>query len=344
MYSWIFASGLLLSSLGAASPTPASKLWKRDPAYDVLRGTNFPDPSLINLDGTTYAFGTGNQGNLQGVQVGMTSNPEFSNAGGWSAVTDAFPAESVPAFANWAQEGTVWAPDVNHLTDFDGSYAMYYSPALRSNGGIHCIGVARSLNVEGPYNDSSTEPWVCPEEAGGAIDAAGFLDKDNSRYVMYKIDGQAVNGGGYCASTNNLVFNTSIMLQHVEADGYTKIGSPVSIWNNQGVEDQYNTEAPSLVLSGDGSTYFLFFSTGCYTEASYTTSYVTSTSGIFGPYGDKQVLLKEGDYGLHGPGSADVTPGDFQIAYHSLVNGDINQGRVMSTGSVTLEGQTARIN
>ena len=135
------------------------------------------------------------------------------------------------------------------------------------------------------------------------------------------------------------------MLQRVQSDGYTKIGSPVSIWNNQGEEDQYNTEAPSLVLSGDGSTYFLFFSTGCYTTSSYTTSYVTSTSGVFGPYGNKQVLLKDGDFGgLHGPGSATVTPEDFKIAFHSLVNGDINQGRVMSTGSLMLEGQTARFN
>lgn len=221
---------------------------------------------------------------------------------------------------------------------------MYYSPALQSNGKYHCIGVARSLTIEGPYNDSSTEPWVCPEEAGGAIDAAGFLDPDsNSRFVLYKIDGPAANNGGYCSSTSNIVTNTSIMIQQTESDGYTKVGSPVSIWNNQGVEDHYQTEAPTLVKSN--GVYFLFYSTGCYDDNSYTTKYVTS-SNVLGPYGNPQVLLKDGDFGLSGPGGADITPTGGQMVFHSLKNGNIANGRVLNTATLTFstDGSSVLIN
>ncbi|KAF2170694.1 glycoside hydrolase family 43 protein [Zasmidium cellare ATCC 36951] len=318
------------------------RLGKRDPNTDVLGGANFPDPTIINVEGTSYAFGTVDG---QGHQVPVVSNPDFNNPSGWSSISDSFPSEGVPAFGpnGWAAPDTVWAPDVVRLTDYDSSFAMYYSPALQSNGGIHCVGVARSANIAGPYNDSSSEPWVCPQEAGGAIDAAGFLDSDNTRYVLYKIDGPAVNNGGYCASQDNIVTNTSLMLQQTQSDGYTKVGSPVSIWNNQGVEDHYQAEAPSLLKSDDG-TYFLFYSTGCYTDGSYTTKYVTSTSGIFGPYGNPQLLLKDGDFGQFGPGGADITLAGGQMVYHSLKNNDIAQGRVMNTATLTLEGQSARIN
>lgn len=221
---------------------------------------------------------------------------------------------------------------------------MYYAAALQSNSGIHCIGLARSATVTGPYNDSSTSPMICPESDGGAIDPAGFLDDDNSRYLVYKIDGPSVNNGGYCNSPDNPPStNTSLMLQQLENDGYTAIGGPVVLYNNQGVSDSYNVEAPAIVKGSDG-TYFLFFSSGCTSANSYTTSYVTSTSGILGPYGDRQVLLQTGSYGEYGPGGADITPGGGQIVYHSLdVSGDISYPRVLDTASITLSGQTASV-
>ena len=94
---------LLLSSLVGAAPN-----------YDVLGGANFPDPSIINVDGVSYAFGTPDGA---GHNIPMTSNPDFSDASGWSEIIDAFPPEGVPAFGDggWAIAGTNWAPDVNRL-------------------------------------------------------------------------------------------------------------------------------------------------------------------------------------------------------------------------------------
>lgn len=315
--------------------------------FDVLNGANFPDPSIIRSNKVWYAFAT-NDG--AGHNIPVTSNAgKFNDASGWSAITDAFPLDNVPAFGDsgWAVAGTTWAPDVNHLTDWDGSFAMYYSPQLQSTVGgdaKHCIGLARSLNVEGPYNDSSTAPFICPEEAGGAIDAAGFLDSDGSRYVVYKIDGPAANNGGYCASPDNPPStNTSLMLQRVESDGYTTIGGPAVLYNNQGVSDSYNVEAPIIVKSA-GGVYFLFFSSGCYNADSYTTSYVTSTKSVWGPYGNRKVLLKTGDYGLYAPGGADVDEKTGNMVLHSFTESNsIDDGRVMDTAKISLSGRTASI-
>ncbi|KAF7191601.1 Extracellular endo-alpha-(1-_5)-L-arabinanase 1 [Pseudocercospora fuligena] len=327
---------LLLSSLVDASPT--HRLQRRAPRTDVLGGANFPDPTLLDDGGKTYAFATVDGA---GHQVPVTSSDDFNT---WSAISESFPSEGVPAFSSWAAPNTVWAPDVNKLDDYDGSYAMYYSPALSSNGGIHCIGLARSANIAGPYNDSSTEPWICPQEQGGAIDAAGFLDDDGKRYVLYKVDGPAAANGGYCANHANTP-STPIMIQPTQSDGYTKIGDPVEIYNNNGVDDRYQTEAPSLIKGSDG-TYFLFFSTGCYDDNSYTTSYATSTNGIFGPYEDRQILLKNGDYDQFGPGGMDIAlDGSGRAVYHSLkADNDISQGRVMNTAIISLSGRSASIN
>lgn len=221
---------------------------------------------------------------------------------------------------------------------------MYYSPALQSNTGVHCIGLARSLTVEGPYNDSSTAPFICPEAAGGAIDASSFLDSNNDRYVVYKIDGPAANNGGYCASPSNPPStNTSLMLQQVQNDGYTTIGGPAVLYNNQGVSDSYNIEAPIIVRSSAG-VYFLFFSSGCYNADSYTVSYVTSKSSIWGPYGMRKVLLKTGNYGLYAPGGADIDEKTGDMLLHSFTeSNNIADGRVLDTARVKLSGRQATI-
>lgn len=105
--------GLLLSCALGVDGRPGH-LHKRDPSYDVLRGANFPDPSILDVYGTSYVFGTVDGA---GHNVPMSSNPDFSNAGGWSEITDAFPGTDVPAMGSggWAAQMTTWAPDVVQL-------------------------------------------------------------------------------------------------------------------------------------------------------------------------------------------------------------------------------------
>ena len=100
-----FISASLLAALGSTSSI----------RYDVLgNNANFPDPSIVVVGGVNYAFAT-NDGN--GHNIPVTSNKHFNRPAGWSEITDAFPADGVPAFGDggWAVEGTTWAPDVNQL-------------------------------------------------------------------------------------------------------------------------------------------------------------------------------------------------------------------------------------
>lgn len=224
---------------------------------------------------------------------------------------------------------------------------MYY--AGLTEYGVHCLGLARNADsVTGPFTDGSSSSFICPYEDGGAIDPAGFLDADGSRYLAYKIDGPAKAGyyGSWCNNTSNPPStNTSLMLQQFESDGYTPVGTPIVLYNNAGASDNYNIEAPSIVLSTDGTTYFLFFSSGCTSDNSYTVSYVTSTTGVTGPYDDRQVLLSTGDFGLFGPGGADVSLVGLQMVFHSLqINDSISGPRILHTATLTTEGQTASIN
>ena len=102
--------GLIFPLLVSARPTQTPK--KRDPETGALGGANFPDPSVWLYDGTYYAFGTNNG---LGQNIPVTSNTDFTNAGGWAPVQDAFPPDNVPAFSNWAATGSTWAPDVSQL-------------------------------------------------------------------------------------------------------------------------------------------------------------------------------------------------------------------------------------
>ncbi|SMQ55608.1 unnamed protein product [Zymoseptoria tritici ST99CH_3D7] len=357
------AFGLLLCrclTLASTIPEDCAPTYQHTEPYqrlyqnlDALNGSNFPDPCIIEVDNKNYLFSTNDKLSPTPLRVPMTSSPDFNDPSSWSERTDAFPETNVPAFGSngWASPGSIWAPSVLQMDD---GFIMYYAAALQSNpprSNIHCIGVARSPTVTGPYNDTSLEPWICPESQGGAVDVAGFLDPcSGNRYIVYKVDGPMINNGGYCASnaTRPILFplaqqNTSLMLQQTGSDGHTLIGPAVQLWDQMGEDDRWQVEGPSIRYSADG-THFLFFSSGCYNDNSYTVSYVTSVDGVAGPYGDRQILLRTGDFGLYGPGGVDIAVDGQKMVYHSLkVNGTVQYGRNLNTGIVELEGRRARL-
>ncbi|KAF2720213.1 glycoside hydrolase family 43 protein, partial [Polychaeton citri CBS 116435] len=300
------------------------------PSIDVLGGINFPDPGLFQDNGVSYAFGTVDGA---GNNVPVVSNGDFSNTGGWSGKSEAFPAGNEPS---WAKQYTSWAPDVVQV-DFDPPYAMYYAAEIQGSGGQpHCIGFARSKYADSGYFDGSTSSFICPSDQGGAIDPEGFTDDDGSVYVLYKID-TPFTGGGPCASTNREK-QTPIMLQPLTSDGYTFNGDAQQIYYNvEGV----GIEAPSITKQN--GVYFLFFAVGCYATNEYRTDYVTATD-IRGPYGNRQTLVQTGDFGLYGPGGLDVLPNG-QCVFHSLkTDNNISDGRVMNTGTLSFSGTTATLN
>lgn len=193
---------------------------------------------------------------------------------------------------------------------------MYYSGEAKEMVRHHCVGVAVSENTDptGPYVPNET-PLSCRLNLGGSIDPAGFVDKDGTRYVIFKIDGNSIGHGGDCNNGITPMVPTPILLQRVEDDGFTLIGDAVPILDRDD-SDGPLVEAPNLILHGD--TYFLFYSTHCFTDSEYDVRWATSKS-ITGPYiKSGQKLFKTGDYALTSPGGGTVYGCGDKMLFHGF--------------------------
>ncbi|CEL08659.1 hypothetical protein ASPCAL11806 [Aspergillus calidoustus] len=290
---------------------------------------NFPDPAVIQTSQGYYAFGT--QSN--GVRVPVARSDDFTS---WTLLeeTDALPEP----YPQWINESNpqVWAPDVVELDD--GSFVMYFS-AIATSSGKHCIGTAKSTSVTGSYTGQET-PLACHTDEGGAIDASGFQDTDGTRYVVYKVDGNSLNGDG-------TTHPTPIMLQRLASDGVTAEGDPVQILDRDEADGPL-VEAPSL-LHVDG-TYYLSFSSNWYNSLNYDVSYATA-SAVTGPYTKVQApdapLLVSGDGSdvgpLGGPGGADFLDVN-RMVFHAFNDGEsIGSGRGVWIAEIEVEDGRIRI-
>ena len=210
----------------------------------------------------------------------------------------------------------------------NGKFLLYYTAALKSKPNIHCLGVAKSDNPLGPFTPTNTaDPWICPSAQGGAIDPAGYYDaKDNTRWVVYKVDGNAIGHGGICNNGVKPIVRTPIMLQQVNVDdGVTKIGAPIGPLITNGPADGPVVEAPSLTKAADG-TYVLLFSSNCWATPLYDISYATAKN-IKGPYTKYGPLFVTGSMGLTAPGGIDLAINGVRAVFHANYNG----GRAMFT-------------
>ncbi|KAM0211572.1 hypothetical protein ACHAQI_005131 [Fusarium lateritium] len=254
---------------------------------------NFPDPCLLqDRDGRWVSFATSGGG--YHIQIAVADDP----FGEWTHLQqDALPGDG------WTSGRNYWAPDVRRLGD--DSYIMYFSGENPDGG--HCIGTARSKNSTGPY-EMDPKPFACPQAEGGAIDPSGFIDEStNSRYVLYKVDGNALKNSS----------GTPIRLQRVSSDdGSTPIGDAVDILDRIASEDGPLVEAPNLVRTQEGK-YLLFFSSHMYTDDAYDVKYAVADS-IEGPYVRGQVpFLKTPALGLKGPGGGTSAEAGGFMVFHA---------------------------
>ncbi|KAJ5740170.1 hypothetical protein N7493_000042 [Penicillium malachiteum] len=285
---------------------------------------DFPDPCVIQTGDSYYAFAT--SGN--GVNVQVASSSDFVT---WDLMSG---ADALPGpFPSWvASSPAVWAPDV--IQRDDGTYVMYFSAASSQDSSKHCVGAATSTSITGPYTPED-DVLACPLDQGGAIDADGFKDGD-TYYVVYKIDGNSLDGDGTTHAT-------PILLQELNSDAVTPNGGTTQLLDRDD-NDGPLIEAPSLA-NVDG-TYYLSFSSNTYDTTSYDVSYATA-SALTGPYTKTQApnapLLVSGDpsnFGnLAGPGGADFNGDGSKIVFHAFENGQtIDKGRAMYVADINVSG------
>jgi beta-xylosidase len=312
----------------------AIPLLKRDVIGPVIEH-DFPDPSIIKVGNTWHAFGSQSIHENTTVKTKYASSTNFVH---WDFLDYYDALRTLPPWVN-AADPKIWAPDVFELDD--GSFMMYFAAntLTAGDGRFHCIGAARSATVKGPYDSVSDTPIVCPTEEGGAIDASAFRDADGSRYMLYKIDGNALGHGGLC---NNDVLpqrDTWIVLQQVAADGITPIGEAHRILNRDDVDGPL-IEGPTLVRY-PGPKYVLHFSSQCYTSEHYSGSYAVSWR-VDGDYQKARfpLLVSGTPRGVWGPGHADVDWDGQHMAFHGYASeASVGGRRFMYVARLSWDGE-----
>jgi beta-xylosidase len=310
----------------SAMPVTKSQALERDATGPILKRevtgpvieTDFPDPSIILVDGTWYAFGTQSLFDYKNIKTQLATSSDFNN---WDLRENYDALRNLPSWV-FMSDPKIWAPDV--FQNDEGDYIMYFSAAHRDQPYKHCVGAAKSSTIEGPYDSVTDTPLACPLELGGAIDASSFQDDDGSRWMLYKDDGNAVGSGGECGNSNDGTnqADTWIVLLRMGGDGYTAAGNPIRILNRDPADGPL-IEAPALARQDDGQ-YVLYFSSQCYTAANYDTSYAISDRITGGYRKAARPLLEFGvtQNTIRGPGGADVTQaGDF-MAFHGYASAD----------------------
>jgi len=324
-------AGLTVTSL-------AIPLLKRDVIGPVIEH-DFPDPSIIKVGNTWHAFGTQSIYDNTTIKTKYATSTDFSH---WTLQDDYDALRTLPAWVD-ASNPKIWAPDVFELDD--GSFMMYFSATTNTagDGRFHCVGAAKADNVKGPYDSVSDSPLACPTDEGGAIDASAFRDANGTRYVLYKIDGNAIGFGGECNNAVEPQRDTWIVLQQVAADGHTLVGPAHRILNRDDIDGPL-IEGPALVRY-PGPKYVLHFSSQCYTSEHYSSSYAVSDTIDGGYQKAKFPLLVTGTpAGVWGPGHADVDWDGQHMAFHGYASKESVGGRrYMYVARLSWDGESETV-
>jgi hypothetical protein len=265
------------------------------PAYPF----DFPDPDVVDVSGTYYAYGT----NSAGGNIQIFRSTDLSH---WKTVGDA-----LPKAASWASTGYTWAPGVlRHRR----RYLLYYATDDRlSLGSKECISVATARRPGGPFVDSSSAPLICQTSLGGSIDPAPYTDATGRPYLTWKSNG----AGGQPATIWSEALSPSGTAM-ARRSSPTVLLRPSQQWEGSVVEGPY--------MWTSGGSYYLFYSGNNWNSTAYAIG-VAQCRGPLGPctkpLGGPLYTSKPN---LEGPGGASVfadAQGNPWVAFHGWLPGAV---------------------
>lgn len=229
---------------------------------------------MVTQNGRYHVFLSTAFGDNSGANV-----PELvGTPGRWGPSFDAMP--TVPTWARGAARGgKTWDPYVARNGD---GYLLYFSAELNQPGRkTHCLGVARSSSVNGPFVPLTGPPLVCQRDHGGDIDVQPFsypTGPDGPAHPWYLI---------WKSDDNNLRPTprpTAIWAAPLADDGLSLNGPGRIIYRSQLSWQRPVIEAPQMTTSPDGRTW-LFFSAG---KGFFTNQYSMGVALCRGPLGGCQ--------------------------------------------------------
>ena len=248
-------------------------------AETVLIDRDYPDPTFVASGPFWYAFATnGARGN---VQLARSADLRI-----WMDMPDA-----LPKLPKWATSGATWAPAV---LERPGQWILFFSARHRTTG-HHCIGRAIASSVEGPYADSSEQPFICQLDRGGSIDPATFVAADGTPYLLHKSEG--VEGRE----------PTRIWSQPLTASGTEVAGPAVQLAVTDQHWEEPIIEGPAMVVAG--GAHWLLYAGNHWESGAYAIG-IARCDGPAGPcmkHGRGPLLASTSTFA--GPGAPDVVTG-----------------------------------
>ena len=216
--------------------------------------------------------------------------------------------DALPHLPAWSTPGAVWGPSVLRRGP---RFVLYYATTDAASG-RQCISLAVAGEAQGPYDDTSTGPLVCPTELGGAIDPSTIVTPDGEAYLLWKADGNCCG------------LPTAIYAQPISEDGLTVTGPAQKILDSTQPWEAGIVEGPAM-FERDGA-YYLFYSGNEWDTASYAIGYAVCAS----PQGPCRKPLDQPWLGSSrkaaGPGSPEFFTdgaGDLRMVFHAWLNGTV---------------------
>jgi beta-xylosidase len=238
------------------------------PSYDnPVFSSDFPDPHVVRVDGTYYAYST----NSANQNVPVISSEDLAT---WARERD-----GMPGLPSWTglNFGTRWAPGVIQIGEtfvlyFVACDANYRPPSYQGQVCVlpvdaterQCIGVATADNPAGPFVDDRAKPFICQYDLGGSIDPYPFRDQDDQLYLYWK------NDGNCCGKP------VGLWVQALSDDGLKLTGEPVELIQRDQPWEIPLIENPAMV-EHEGA-YYLFYSGNRWDTHEYAVGYAVCES------------------------------------------------------------------
>jgi hypothetical protein len=216
-------------------------------------------------------------------------------------------ADGLPHLPAWSAPGAVWAPSVLRRGP---RFVLYYATTDAASG-RQCISVAVAAKAQGPYDDTSPGPLVCPKELGGAIDPSPIVTPDGTPYLLWKADGNCCG------------LPTAIYVQPLGEDGLAVTAPAQKILESTQPWEAGIVEGPAMVEHA--GAYYLFYSGNEWDTADYAIGYAVCDS----PLGPCRKPLDQPWLGSSrkaaGPGSPEffTVGGSLRMVFHAWLNGTV---------------------
>ncbi len=217
----------------------------------------------------------------------------------WADTGGAILPGGKPAWA--ANGGRNWAPEIHRVGD---GYVAYFTSVNGAN--VLSIGAASAAAATGPFTELGA-PLV--QHPDGVIDASFFEDDDGSRWLTYKIDGNAHGRA------------TPILIRQLAEDGlsFAEGSSATQILVNDSASWEGGVVEAQWMVKRDG-VYHLFYSGNVY-DHRYRTG-VARSGALLGPYEKHGAPILANNEIWVGPGHGSlVTAGGLDyFVYHAWQN------------------------